>query len=105
MLHGRFRSFHSSTGSEGSISRDRDLFWPLSFLALGPDLCLARILTFGYDATLKEGGNAGHSVVGFANDLLFDLKYAADERKEASKMGSVSTRLIFSHMKAVLTYS
>lgn len=75
-----------------SKNRDPDLFWPLTFLALEPDLCLARICTFGYNATLKKGGHAGHSVLDFAKDLLFDLKYATDERKEDLQMGSVSSR-------------
>lgn len=87
-----------------SKNRDPDLFWPLTFLALEPDLCLARILTFGYNATLKKGGHSGHSVLDFAKDLLFDLKYATDERKEDLQMGSVSTRLKASHMKAALTF-
>ncbi|KAH8776662.1 NACHT and WD domain protein [Diaporthe sp. PMI_573] len=72
-----------------SKNRDPDLFWPLTFLALEPDLCLARILTFGYNATLKKGGHAGQSVLDFAKDLLFDLKYATDERKEDLQMGKV----------------
>ncbi|KAL1881197.1 hypothetical protein Daus18300_001048 [Diaporthe australafricana] len=72
-----------------SKNRDPELFWPLTFLALEPDLCLARILTFGYNATLKKGGHAGHSVLDFAKDLLFDLKYATDERKGDLQMGSV----------------
>ncbi|POS78997.1 NACHT and WD domain-containing protein [Diaporthe helianthi] len=72
-----------------SKNRDPDLFWPLTFLALEPDLCLARILTFGYNATLRKGSHAGHSVLDFAKDLLFDLKYATDERKEDLQMGKV----------------
>ncbi|KAI3394446.1 hypothetical protein diail_2696 [Diaporthe ilicicola] len=72
-----------------SKNRDPELFWPLTFLALEPDLCLARILTFGYNATLKKGGHAGHSVLDFAKGLLFDLKYAMDEKKEDLQMGTV----------------
>lgn len=72
-----------------SKNRDPDLFWPLTFLALEPDLCLTRIFTFGYNATLRKGSHAGHSVLDFAKDLLFDLKYATDESKEDLQMGKV----------------
>lgn len=88
-----------------SKNRDPDLFWPLTFLALEPDLCLARILTFGYNATLKKGGHAGHSVLDFAKDLLFDLKYATDERKEDLQMGSVRSHLESCNPKALLTFN
>lgn len=73
-----------------SKNKDPELFWPLTFLALEPDLCLARILTFGYNATLRKAGVARQSVLDFAKDLLFDLKYAKDQRKEDLNMGSVS---------------
>lgn len=76
-----------------SKNRNLKLFWPLTFLPLEPDVCLARILTFGYNANFSKAGNASTSILGFAKDLLFDLKYAKDERKEDLNMGSVSKRL------------
>lgn len=88
-----------------SKNRDPDLFWPLTFLALEPDLCLARILTFGYNATLKKGGHAGQSVLDFAKDLLFDLKYATDEKKEDLRMGSVRPCMEPRNAKASLTFT
>ncbi|KAI1469710.1 uncharacterized protein F4812DRAFT_300693 [Daldinia caldariorum] len=72
-----------------SKNKDPDLFWPLTFLPLEPDLCLARILTFGYNANFRKSGNIGTSVLDFAKDLLFDLKFAKDDHKEDLRMGSV----------------
>ncbi|KFA66678.1 hypothetical protein S40285_09198 [Stachybotrys chlorohalonatus IBT 40285] len=69
-------------------SKDPDCFWPLTFLALEPDLCLARILTFGYNAALRKAGNISTSMLDFAKDLLFDLKYATDEQKGDLHMGN-----------------
>lgn len=66
------------------------MFWPLTFLPLEPDICLARILTFGYNAAFRKAGNVGTSVLDFAKDLLFDLKYAKDEQKDELNMGTVS---------------
>ena len=73
-----------------SKHKQPELFWPLTFLPLEPDLCLARILTFGYDSDLKKSDNASTSILDFAKSLLYDLKYAKDEHKEDLDMGSVS---------------
>lgn len=67
-----------------------ELFWPLTFLPLEPDLCLSRILTFGYNANFRKSGNASTAVLDFAKTLLFDLKYANNEQKENLKIGAVS---------------
>ena len=71
--------------------RNSELFWPLTFLPLEPDISLARILTFGYNANILRSGSLGTSVLDFAKDLLFDLKYAKGEQKEDLCMGDVST--------------
>lgn len=73
-----------------SKNKNPELFWPLTFLPLEPDLCLARILTFGYNANFLKSGNVGTSVLDFAKGLLFDLKYAKDDVKEDLNMGNVS---------------
>jgi hypothetical protein len=73
-----------------SKNKDPGLFWPLTFLPLEPDLRLARILTFGYNANFRKSGSVGTSVLDFAKDLLFDLKYAKDEQTEDLNMGNVS---------------
>lgn len=62
----------------------------MKFLPLEPDVCLTRILTFGYNANFRTAGNVSTSVLDFAKDLLFDLKYAKDEQKEDLNIGSVS---------------
>ncbi|KAH8802637.1 NACHT and WD domain protein [Xylogone sp. PMI_703] len=72
-----------------SKNKDPQLFWPLTFLPLEPDICLARILTFGYDANFRAARNASATVLDFAKDLLFDLKFGKDEYKEELNMGSV----------------
>ena len=69
---------------------DPDLFWPLKFLPLEPHVCLARILTFGYNANFQKAGNVSTRILDFAKSLLFDLKYAKDERKEDLNIGDVS---------------
>ena len=73
-----------------SKNEDPELFWPLKFLPLEPDVCLARILTFGYNANFRTAGNVSTSVLDFAKDLLFDLKYAKDEQKQYLNIGNVS---------------
>lgn len=73
-----------------SKNEDPDLFWPLKFLPLEPDVCLTRILTFGYNANFRTAGNVSTSVLDFAKGLLFDLKYAKDEKKEDLNIGYVS---------------
>ncbi|KAF2229076.1 hypothetical protein EV356DRAFT_494418 [Viridothelium virens] len=72
-----------------SKSRNPELLWPLTFLPLEPDICLARILSFGYNANFKKAGSVGTVVLDFAKELLFDLKYARDEAKRDLKMGRV----------------
>lgn len=62
----------------------------MKFLPLEPDVCLTRILTFGYNANFRTAGNVSTSVLDFAKDLLFDLKYAKDGQKEDLNIGNVS---------------
>ena len=78
-----------------SKNEDPELFWPLKFLPLEPDVCLARILTFGYNANFRTAGNVSTSVLDFAKDLLFDLKYAKDEQKKDLNIGNVSKTRAF----------
>lgn len=62
-----------------SHGRNLDLFWPLKFLPREPDINEARILTFGYNANFRPGsGKNKMSVLDFAKDLLYDLKYSRD---------------------------
>jgi hypothetical protein len=63
-----------------SKNRDLHYFWPLKFLPLEPVIKDARILTFGYNSNFRPGsGKNKLSILDFAKDLLFDLKYSQDE--------------------------
>ena len=73
-----------------SKHKNPDLFWPLHFLPLEPDVSQARILTFGYNANFQRRARVSVSVLDFAKDLLFDLKYAKDRGKGELDIGSVS---------------
>lgn len=64
----------------------------MEFLSLEPDICQARLLTFGYDANIIRSGSAGISILDFAKDLLFDLKYATNEENEQLDIGKVGAR-------------
>ncbi|KAI0529825.1 hypothetical protein GGR58DRAFT_525850 [Xylaria digitata] len=59
---------------------DPNLFWPGRFLPLEPDIKEARVLTFGYNSNFGRGsGKSKMSMLDFAKDLLYDMKYAIDE--------------------------
>ncbi|KAI1121559.1 hypothetical protein F5Y10DRAFT_288297 [Nemania abortiva] len=59
---------------------DPSLFWPAKFLSLEPDITEARILTFGYNSNFRPGsGKNKMSILDFAKDLLYDMKYGIDE--------------------------
>ena len=73
-----------------SKNEDPELFWPMKFLPFEPDFYLTRIFTFGYNANFRTAGNVSTSVLDFAKDLLFDLKYAKDEQKKELNIGNVS---------------
>lgn len=78
-----------------SKNRDPGLFWPLQFLSHEPDISEARLLTFGYNSNFKPGsGKAKISILDFAKDLLYDLKYAQDDSAavlEDLRMGEASS--------------
>lgn len=69
-----------SSRNTWSKDQDPDFFWPLKFLPFEPGINEARISTFGYNANFRCGsGKNKMSVLDFAKDLLYDLKYAKDE--------------------------
>lgn len=78
-----------------SKNEDPDLFWPMKFLPSEPNVCLTRILTFGYNANFRTAGNVSTSILDFAKDLLFDLKYGRDKQKEDLNIGNVSANQAF----------
>ena len=74
-----------------SKNKDSDLFWPRVFLSQERDISSARILTFGYNAEVRPVSRSnGKSVLDFAKDLLYDLKYSKDENTEDLNISSVS---------------
>ncbi|KFY91851.1 hypothetical protein V500_04438 [Pseudogymnoascus sp. VKM F-4518 (FW-2643)] len=77
-----------------SKNRNLDFFWPLKFLPFEQDINEARISTFGYNANFRPGsGKNKMSVLDFAKDLLYDLKYATDDsapETEDLSMGEAS---------------
>jgi hypothetical protein len=84
--------------STWSKYKDLEYFWPHKFLPLEADIAQTRILTFGYDANFRPGsGRNVITVLDFAKDLLFELKYAKDALSEDNadlEMGKV-----FIHLK------
>ncbi|KAL8989698.1 MAG: hypothetical protein Q9177_001474 [Variospora cf. flavescens] len=70
-----------------SKNEDPRLFWPMKFLPFESDVRQTRILTFGYNANFRTSGNVSTSVLDFAKDLLFDLRYAKDEDNRDLNIG------------------
>jgi hypothetical protein len=81
-----------------SKNHNLELFWPLKFLPFEPDINEARLLTFGYNANFRSGsGKNKTSVLDFAKDLLYDLRYAKDESApelEDLMMGEVGSSAV-----------
>jgi hypothetical protein len=78
--------------SRATWSKDRDIqfFWPSVLLPMERDICQARILSFGYNAqVVASSGSSSASVLDFAKDLLFELKYAKDRDSEDLRIGKV----------------
>lgn len=77
-----------------SKNRDLNLFWPLRFLPHEPGVNEARILSYGYNADFRSGNaNTKVSILDFAKDLLYDMKYGQDDTGseiEDLRMGEVS---------------
>ncbi|KAH8653539.1 hypothetical protein BX600DRAFT_515806 [Xylariales sp. PMI_506] len=63
-----------------SKNKNKNLFWPLEFLPLEQDICQARIFTYGYMASVMKTSSRGStSVLDFAKNLLYDLKFAMED--------------------------
>ncbi|KAL9039347.1 MAG: hypothetical protein Q9180_002583, partial [Flavoplaca navasiana] len=74
-----------------SWSKNKDLskFWPSKFLPLETEICHARILTFGYNANIvRDASNRSSSVLDFAKELLFELRFAKDDNTEDLDIGT-----------------
>lgn len=77
--------------STWSKNRDPDLFWPLRFLPLEQDICNMRIFTYGYNAeVMKAGGRSSTSILDFAKNLLYDMRFFIDDAEADLRIGKVS---------------
>jgi hypothetical protein len=88
-----------------SKNRDLEYFWPLKFLPVEKDISEARISTFGYNANFHRGsGKTKLSILDFAKDLLYDLKYAQDESQpENGELGMGEVGQLHSTLGSSLT--
>ena len=78
--------------SRQTWSKDRkpELFWPQNWLPLEPDICTARILSFGYNAHFSSTGPDNVlSISDFAKSLLFEMKFGKDEATRDLGIGRV----------------
>lgn len=74
--------------------QDPALFWPQQWLPLEPDICTARILTFGYNARFRSGGPPNTNIADFAKDLLFWMKFGKNDAAEDLGIGRVRTQYL-----------
>ncbi|KFA45549.1 hypothetical protein S40293_06563 [Stachybotrys chartarum IBT 40293] len=57
-------------------NHDPTLFWPANWLPYEPDLGIARILTFGYNAKWRGSTKSISTIADFAKELLFEMRFA-----------------------------
>lgn len=68
------------------------------FLPLEQDICDMRIFTYGYNAEfMKAGGRSYTSILDFAKNLLYDMKFFIDDAAADLSIGKVSPRLSRTH--------
>jgi hypothetical protein len=73
-----------------SKNRDPAMFWPQEWLPMEPDIQLARIISFGYNAHFAAAGPAPISDISdFAKDLLYGMKFSKTEDAEDLDIGKV----------------
>ncbi|KAH9906958.1 hypothetical protein F4778DRAFT_724143 [Xylariomycetidae sp. FL2044] len=67
--------------SQKTWSKDHDpsMFWPELWLPCEPDVGMARILTFGYNATWRGASKSISSITDFAKELLFEMRFAKND--------------------------
>ena len=72
-----------------SKNQDLELCWPQKWLPHEPDICTARVLTFGYNANFSAVKASGISDISdFAKSLLFEMKYGRDEQLRSLDIGT-----------------
>ncbi|KAJ5774116.1 Cytochrome cd1-nitrite reductase-like C-terminal heme d1 [Penicillium paradoxum] len=78
--------------SRATWARDRDpqYFWPEKWLPHEPGIRMARILSFGYNASWATTGVAPITgIADFAKDLLYSMKFAKSENLEELELGQM----------------
>lgn len=74
--------------------RDLEYFWPQKWLPFEPGIRNARILSWGYNANFAATGPTPITrIADFAKELLYDLKFAKNEKLEDMGIGQVSSIL------------
>lgn len=72
-----------------SYKKDLDFFWP-QWLHSEPGLSETRISTFGYDSNFYPAFTKNFSCINdFSQQLLFQMKFAADEYEGETPFGQV----------------
>jgi hypothetical protein len=75
--------------------QDPNLFWPQQWLPLEPEICTARVLSFGYNASFRAGSPRNISnIADFAKDLLFWMKFGKDDNTEDLEIGRVGIKCL-----------
>lgn len=75
--------------------QDPHLFWPQQWLPLEPEICTARILSFGYNASFRPGGPRNiANIADFAKDLLFEMRFGKDDNTEDLGIGRVGVESV-----------
>ncbi|KAJ5657796.1 uncharacterized protein N7484_001445 [Penicillium longicatenatum] len=68
--------------------RDPQYFWPEKWLPLEPGIRMARILSFGYNASWAATGSAPITgIADFAKDLLYSMKFAKNDNLDELELG------------------
>jgi hypothetical protein len=81
-----------SSRASWAKGRDLEFFWPGKWLPDEPGLSSARILTFGYNADFAATGTAPiMSIVDFAKDLLYAMRFGESEGTRTLELGKVIT--------------
>ncbi|KAF2755764.1 hypothetical protein EJ05DRAFT_540420 [Pseudovirgaria hyperparasitica] len=82
--------------STWSKDRDPENFWPGKWLPQEPEICTARVLSFGYDADWRStAGKTIFSITDFAKELLFSMKFAKHGDKALEDLGIGQAPIIF----------
>lgn len=73
--------------------KDPQLFWPKEWLPQEPDICTARMLSFGYKSAIVDTLGLGTilNITDFAKDLLFGMQFGKNDQLEDLNIGKVST--------------